>query len=91
MNVDELIILGLGLATLLFALGRRGTLRSFPAVGLLSASYAVLLAGWVLTNLEGLFLGEVLNTAEHACYGLSALLMALWSWRVFEGRGGGTG
>jgi hypothetical protein len=80
---NEVIMLLLGLGGLIFILANRLRLKRLPASNILIAGYYVLLAGWVLTVLEGLFWGEVLNFLEHLCYAGSAVLLAAWSWIVF--------
>lgn len=80
---NEAIMLLLGFGGLVFILANRLQLKRLPASGILIAGYYVLLAGWILTILEGLFWGEFLNIIEHICYAGSTALLAAWSWRVF--------
>jgi len=86
---NEIIMLLLGIGVLIFIFANRSRLKSLPASQLLFAGFGALLAGWVLTVLEGFFWGEALNLIEHVCYAASAVLMAGWCWVVF-GRQGGT-
>jgi hypothetical protein len=78
---NELIGLILGVGVLIFILANRSRLAGLPAARILLASYYVLLAGWALTVLEGFLWGQALNLLEHFCYALSALLLAVWTWR----------
>jgi hypothetical protein len=80
---NELIHLLLGLGILAFIFANRLRLKRIPASGILLAAYCVLLAGWILTVLEGFFLGGVLNLLEHACYAISSVLIFIWCWKVF--------
>ena len=80
---DEVVILVLGVATLLMILAQRPRLRDFPRLGIFVAAYLVLLAGWVLTIAEDLFLREQMNLLEHVCYAGSTVLFALWCWYAF--------
>lgn len=74
----EVITLILGLcAVVFFALGW-GKLRLIPRFGLLLASYAALLGGWVLTIVEIYWMGEVMNVLEHGCFALSSAVLAWW-------------
>jgi hypothetical protein len=87
---NELVMLMLGAGVFAFTLAHRRMLNRIQAVGLLLAGFYVLLAGWILTVLEGFFLNEVLNSMEHSCYAVSTVLLAAWCWKVFC-RGLGSG
>ncbi|MBW1821272.1 MAG: hypothetical protein JRI92_05825 [Deltaproteobacteria bacterium] len=50
---------------------------------ILITGFYVLLAGWVLTILEGLFWNDLLNVLEHICYTASSILIAVWCWKIF--------
>lgn len=82
---NEIIIFLLGLGVLIFILMNRQGISRIPAWKILLASFYVLLTGWLLTILEGIFWGDVLNFLEHTSYVLSSGLMAYWCWRVFHG------
>ena len=74
----EVITLILGLcAVIFFGMGWR-KLQLIPRFGLLLASFAALLAGWVFTIVEIYWAGEVMNVLEHGCYALSSALLAWW-------------
>jgi len=79
---NEIIGLLLGVGILIFILANRSRLVNLPAVRILLASYYILLAAWVLTVLEGFFWGQAINLVEHVCYALSAVLIAVWCWRL---------
>ena len=86
---SEVVLLLLGVGVLIFILGNRRRLRRLPASKILIAGFYTLLAGWVLTILEGFFWEELLNFLQHTCYTGSSVLVAIWCWRVFgkeEGR-----
>ena len=83
---NEAIGLVLAVAVLIFYLWNRPRLRELPAFGVLLAAFFSLLAGLVLTILEGFFLQETLNLLEHVGYAVSALLLMLWCWLVFGKR-----
>lgn len=75
---DEVVVLFLGLAVLFFLLAKGERLKELPRIELFLASYAVLVAGWVLTILEDLFLRDTMNLLEHICYAGSTVLLMLW-------------
>jgi len=79
---SEIICLLLGLGVLIFILGNLSRLNRFCGMRTLLASYAMLLAGWILTVLEGFWGETVFNVLEHLCYALSSLLMTVWFWKV---------
>lgn len=81
---NELIIFLLGMGVLTFILANRWRIPRFPAWRVLVASFCVLLLGWLLTILEGIFWENLLNFMEHLSYALSSSLIALWCWRVFQ-------
>ncbi len=83
----EVVTLILGAGVLVsFWVGRRD-LRQFPAWKIFAAGFHLLLLGWALTVLEAFFLGNLLNTLEHACYAASSAVLAVWCWRVLGARG----
>jgi hypothetical protein len=83
---NELVMLLLGVGVLIFTMGNRFTLKRLPASKILCTGFYMLLAGWILTVLEGFFWKGVLNYLEHMCYAGSSLLMAVWCWKVFGGK-----
>ena len=83
---NEVIGLIFSVGVLVFYLWNRVRLRELPAFGILFAAFLSLLAGLVLTILEGLFWQETLNLLEHVGYAVSALLFTLWCWRAFGKR-----
>ena len=79
---NEVVMLLLGLGVLVFILANRSRLRRLPRWDILSLGFYVVLAGWVLTVAEGFFYENVLNYLEHISYACSAVLLALWCWKV---------
>lgn len=82
---NEIVMLLIGVGVLIFILGSRSRLKRLPASNILIAGFYTLLAGWVLTVLEGLFWEGVLNHLEHLCNAVSSVLVAVWCWKVFCG------
>ena len=80
---NEIIRLLLGLGVLVFVIASRSRLRRVPAWSVLSAAFAVLLIGWIITILEGFIWESALNYIEHLCYAGSAVFLLVWCWRVF--------
>ena len=83
---NEIILLLLGTGVLIFLLGNRQKLKHIPVWKILIAGFCVILAGWVLTVLEGFFWKELFNLLEHACYAGGSILMAVWCFKVFVNR-----
>jgi hypothetical protein len=73
----------LGVGCMIFILVNRQKVKRIPVAKILIAGFYVLLAGYVLTILEGLFWNEFLNVLEHICYSASSILMAVWCWKIF--------
>jgi len=84
---NEVVMLLLGVGVLTFILGNRARLKHLAASKILIVGFYVLLAGWVLTVLEGFFWEGLLNYLEHLCTAVSSVLVAVWSCKVFGGRG----
>jgi len=82
---NELIIFLLGMGGMLFILVNRSRIEGLPAWNVLMASFFILLGGWLLTIVEGLFWQDFFNFLEHFSYTLSSIFIALWCWRVFQG------
>ena len=81
---DEVIMFTLGLGILFFILVNRFQMKRIPEHKLLLSAYTIVLLAWILTILEGFFLGRLLNFFEHACYAVSGSVMALWCWKVLR-------
>ena len=79
---NEVVMLLLGLGVLVFILANRSRLRRLPRWDILSLGFYVVLAGWLLTVAEGFLFGSFFNYLEHICYACSAVLLAVWSWRI---------
>jgi len=62
---NEIVMLIIGLGVLIFLLGNRSQLKRIPFADFLLLAFHALLAGWILTVLEGFFWGELLNYLEH--------------------------
>ena len=73
----------LGIGCMIFILVNKQKVKRIPVAKTLIAGFYVLLAGYVLTILEGLFLKDLLNVLEHICYASSSILMAVWCWKIF--------
>ena len=80
---NEIIMLLLGVGCMIFILVNKQKVKRIPVAKILIAGFYVLLAGYVLTILEGLFWNEFLNVLEHICYSASSILMAVWCWKIF--------
>ncbi len=79
----ELVTLLLGTGALVLAYGNRRNLAYLTSFPLLIASLSVLFAGLIATVLEGLFWKVALNVVEHFAYGLSSVLLVLWTWTAW--------
>ena len=80
---NEIITLLLGIGVMIFILANNRKVKRIPVAKILIAGFYVLLAGWVLTILEGLFWNDLLNVLEHICYTASSILIAVWCWKIF--------
>ena len=78
---NELVMLVLGVCVLAFVIKNNRRFKSVKGWKFLSSAFYNLLAGWVLTVIEGFLLGDVLNYLEHICYAVSSILLALWCWQ----------
>jgi len=84
---NEVVMLLLGVGVLTFILGNRSRLKQLTASKILIVAFYLLLAGWVLTVLEGFFWEGILNFVEHLCTAVSSVLVAVWCWKVFGSSG----
>jgi len=80
---NEIIMLLLCIGCMIFILVNGPKVRRIPVAKPLIAGFYVLLAGYVLTILEGFFWKDYLNVLEHICYTASSILMAVWCWKIF--------
>ena len=81
---NEVVMLLMAIGVLIFILVNHRLIMRIVAARVLVAAFCVLLAAYVLTVLEGFFLGDLLNFLEHACYAGSSVLIALWCMKVFK-------
>jgi len=78
----ELIMLILGIGVLVLRLIYKNEIKRIFGWKNLIFSFYFLLAAWVFTVAEGFFWIFFLNLAEHLCYMASAVLMAVWCFRI---------
>jgi hypothetical protein len=83
---NEIVMLIIGLGVFIFVLGNRPQLKRIPHADWFLPAFYLLLAGWILTVVENILWGEVLNYLEHICYAAASLLLAVWCWKVFRGK-----
>jgi hypothetical protein len=79
---NEVIMLLLGTGALFFVMFNKPHIRNIISWKLLMLAFYFLMAGWLLTVLEGFFWEYVCNFLEHLFYAVSALIMALWCRKV---------
>ena len=84
---NELITLLVGVAACLFIVWNKSLLKSIPSHRLLFTAFSCALLSWIFTVLEGFFLPNILNAAEHCCYVISSLFITAWIWCVFAKKG----
>ena len=80
---NEIVMLFLGIGCLVFILTNKNKTRRIPESKTIIVSFYILLLGHVLTILEGIFWNEFLNYLEHVAYAASAILLAVWCWKIF--------
>jgi hypothetical protein len=92
---NEIIMLVLGLGVLVFVLLNYVHLKRIPWFGILLTAFCLLVAGWVMTVLEGffpegLFWNSSVNFLEHLFYAVSGIVASVWCWgslgKAKEGR-----
>jgi len=79
---NELVMLVLGIGVFIFTQRFRGQIKRIPQGHLFIAGFNITLIGWMLTVLEGFFWESALNLLEHFCYSVSAILLAIWCWKI---------
>jgi hypothetical protein len=82
MKFSEIITLIIASGVGLFILVQIRELRTLPSRRLMLTAYFLLWAAWVVTNLEELFLENILNHVEHLFQSVSSILLMIWVWRV---------
>ena len=80
---NEVIMLTLGIGVLIYMSINHFNLKRIPSFKILTFAFCTIVIGWALTVLEGFFWEAFLNFLEHMCYSISAILLAVWLWRVF--------
>lgn len=81
---NEVVLLMLGVGVLIFIMGNRHKLKHLPASKILLTAFLVSFTGWSITVLETFLWEDFLNIVEHICYTGSAVLLAVWCWKVFH-------
>lgn len=90
-QANEIVTLILGIGVLLFVMTGYLRFREFPEWKTFAAAFCVYCVGWLLTILEGLWVGFVaelllastFNVVEHVFYTTGSILFAIWCWKVF--------
>jgi len=75
-----MLILGLGVFCFVFL--NKYKIRSIFAWKLLLYAFFFLMAGWFFTVIEGFILSPFFNLMEHISYSISAIIMAVWSYKT---------
>ena len=81
---NELFNAVLALVVLIFLVTQLRRLQKLPKRVILLFAYGTLFVGWVATLLEGVVWPGILNTAEHICYAVGALLFSIWCWVALQ-------
>lgn len=81
---NEVIALILSLSVMFFFLSNRVRIKGLPEQSLLLGGFYSFLAAGVLTVLEGIFWGNVLNVIEHICYTAGSVFLAVWLRQVLR-------
>jgi hypothetical protein len=81
---NEVVMLILGIGVLFLILKNLDHIKKIKSWKILVASYYAMLSGWVFTVVEGFFLGNIFNFAEHTCYMISALLLMIWCFKATQ-------
>ncbi|MBN2275924.1 MAG: hypothetical protein JXK95_16465 [Bacteroidales bacterium] len=81
-NENEVIMLILGIGVLTFTFIHKAKIKRIYAWRNLMAGFYLLLFAWIFTIAEGFYWGYFLNIFEHACYGVSAVIIAIWCLRL---------
>lgn len=80
---NELIALLITVGILVLVAVNRSRVKQLPFPATFFTSFLLLFCGCILTNLEEVFLEDILNHAEHFCYAASAGVLAAWCRKVF--------
>ena len=80
---NEVVSFLLCMGVLYFILMNWSQLKRLPSSEIFVSGFLVYMFGRIFTVLEGLFLEDILNMIEHACYGISSVLLLIWLWNVF--------
>jgi len=62
-------------------------LQRIPFATILFTAFFLLLAGLIMTILEGFIFKDTLNIIEHLCYAISSVSLVFWTWKVFAAKG----
>lgn len=81
---NEIVSVLLCMGVLYFILMNRLQIKRLPSSNIFVSGFFVYMLGRILTVLEGLFLEDILNMLEHACYAISSVLLLIWLWNVFK-------
>jgi len=81
LNENELIMLVLGFAIMIFIISYRAKIRRMPLWKLLITAFGFLVLAWIFTITEVFFMADFMNFMEHLFYASGALLLAYWCMR----------
>ena len=79
----DIVVLVLAAGAGAFALLSRERLSKMPAFPTIMFAYSFVIGACVLTVMQALIWPNMLDLLRHLCHGLSAALLAVWSWRAY--------
>ena len=81
---DELIGLILAVGILVFILSKYQNFKKIHSYKIILYAFYFIFTGFLATVLEEFFFNKTFNYLEHLCYVTSAILITIWSWRLFK-------
>ncbi len=79
---NEVVMLIFGLGVFWFVWLNRKKIKGIFAWKLLLYAFYFLMAGWFFTVIEGFILLPLFNFLEHFTYTVSAIILAMWCYKI---------
>lgn len=86
-ELDDLIILFIGLCTLFFILIKYSELSKKSDSKIILLAFCFIVLSWFFSVIEGVILEEIMNCFQHFFLAINSILVVYWVWKVKKKEG----
>ena len=83
-EIDDVLILLIGIIILIFILVNYSVLKSIPDSKIIIMGFSLLAICWFFSLIEGVIFEEVMNFLQHLFLVFNTVLVAFWVWKKYK-------